>query len=149
MNLNTNIRYSENMNEFIYWKYIMFIAYGYFSIQNSKLINPYLFQEVQIHCIPPTGWLVLGISWEKQVRDIEARILHCQKLSTLLCRGNSPESTDSTAASMVSPRLLHLFAQYEYSIWCKYALCSKYGKISHVTWKIPFLIKHCSLTDVD
>jgi hypothetical protein len=25
------------------------------------------------------------------------------------------------------------------------ALCSKYGKISHVTWKIPFPVKHCSL----
>jgi hypothetical protein len=34
------------------------------------------------------------------------------------------------------------------SICCKYALCSKYGKTSHVTWKIPLLVKHCSLTVV-
>jgi hypothetical protein len=27
--------------------------------------------------------------------------------------------------------------------------CSKYGKISHVTWKIPLLVKHCSLTVVN
>jgi hypothetical protein len=35
------------------------------------------------------------------------------------CRGYSTEWTDSTAWSVVSQRLHHLFAQYEYTIWCK------------------------------
>jgi hypothetical protein len=85
--------------------------------------------------------------YSQKLRDIYGTISDAQKLSTLWCRGNSPEWTDSTAASVVSRWLHHLFAQYEYTIWCKFkALCSKYSKISHVTWKIPLLVKHCSPT---
>jgi hypothetical protein len=86
--------------------------------------------------------------YSQKLRDIYVTIPDAQKLSTVQCRGNSPELTDSTAASVVYQWLHHLFAQYEYTVWCKLALCSKYGKISHVTWKIPLLVKHCYLTVV-
>jgi hypothetical protein len=86
--------------------------------------------------------------YSQKLRDIYVTISDAQKLSTLKCRGNSPEWTDLTAASVVSQWLHHLLAQNEYTIWCKSALCSKYGKISHVTWKFPLLAKHCSLTVV-
>jgi hypothetical protein len=83
------------------------------------------------------------------LRDIYITISDAKKLSTLWCRGNSPEWTDSTAASVVSQRLIHLFTQYEYTILWKLKHCvPNNGKISHVTWKIRFLVKHCSLTDV-
>jgi hypothetical protein len=50
--------------------------------------------------------------YSQELRDIYVTISDAQKLSTSKCRGNSPECTDSTAASVVSQRLHHLFAQW-------------------------------------
>jgi hypothetical protein len=75
-------------------------------------------------------------------------ISDAQKLSTLKCRGNSPKWTDSIAAFVVSQWLLHLFAQYEYTIWCKYKHCVP-NMVKLVTWhgrSLSWTVRHCSLT---
>jgi hypothetical protein len=67
-------------------------------------------------------------------------ISDAQKLSTFHKSGDSPEcSIHGISATSTSTRTMS--AQF-------YALCSKYGQISHVAWNIPFLYKALLLSDV-